>query len=175
MPDLIQREHLDTDPLDCLREQIKTATEGRMAISRYGLAEIVAERTGMPLDQAQLLVHAYCDEYASHVPAYLGREFNLFWPKVLAFVFAVAGTGIFWYGVTLRQVRRQCPEDGLRTAYWFGLGSVQDRKDVGQNGLRNLSRSGAQRNALAAYRSEPALSGDLYRNGRQHFQPGSRR
>ena len=117
MPDLIQREHLDTDPLDCLREQIKTATEGRMAISRYGLAEIVAERTGMPLDQAQLLVHAYCDEYASHVPAYLGREFNLFWPKVLAFVFAVAGTGIFWYGVTLRQARKP-------SWLWFAVGTI---------------------------------------------------
>jgi hypothetical protein len=117
MPDLIQREHLDTDPLECVKEQIKTATEGRMAISRYGLAEIVAERTGMPIDQAQLLVEAYCDESAAHVPAYLGREFNLFWPKVVAFIFAIGGTAIFWYGMSLSRAKKPA-------WLWFAIGTI---------------------------------------------------
>lgn len=117
MPDLIEREHLETDPLDCLREQLKTSAEGRMAVSRFGLAEIVAERTGMPMDQAQMLVDAYCDQYATHVPAYLSREFNLFWPKVLAFVFAVAGVGVIWYANGLNRAKKPA-------WLWFAVGTV---------------------------------------------------
>lgn len=117
MPDIIQREHLDTNPVECLREELKTASEGRQAVSRFGLAETVAERTGMPLEQAQLLVDAFCDENAAHVPAYLRREFNLFWPKVLSFMFAIAGTAVFWYGMGLFRAKKPA-------WMWFAVGTL---------------------------------------------------
>jgi hypothetical protein len=117
MADLINREFLDTDPVDCVEEEIKVASEGRRALSRYGLAEIVSERTGMPMDQAQLLVDAYCEEHATYIPAYLGREFGLFWPKVLAFLFALVGIGVFWYGNTLRHAKKPA-------WLWFAIGTA---------------------------------------------------
>jgi hypothetical protein len=117
MADLINRELLDTDPVDCVEEQIKTAAEGHRPLSRYGLAEIVSERTGMPMEQAQLLVDAYCDEYAPQIPAYLRNEFNLFWPKVLGFTFAVVGISGFWYAVTLRQAKKPA-------WVWFAAGTI---------------------------------------------------
>lgn len=117
MANLIERELLETDPLDCLREQLKGSSDSRTPISRFGLAEIISERTGMPLDQAKLLVDAYCDQYATHVPAYLGKEFNLFWPKVLALVFTFAGIAVLWYGMHLHRM-------GKPAWFWFALGTL---------------------------------------------------
>lgn len=117
MPDLIQREHLDTDPVDCVKQQIKLADDARNPISRYGLAEIVSERTGMPLDEAKLLVEAYCEEHAAYIPAYLSNEFGLLWPKVVAFIAAIAGLGVFWYAMTLRM-------DKKPAWMWFAIGTI---------------------------------------------------
>lgn len=117
MPDVMHREHLETDPLDCVREQLKLSADTKTPLSRFGLAEIVSERTGMPVDQAQLLVDAYCDQYATHVPAYLGKEFNLFWPKVIALGFAIAGTAVLWYGMGLHRAKKPA-------WMWFAIGTV---------------------------------------------------
>ena len=117
MPEVTQREHLETDPLDCVREQLKLSADAKMPLSRFGLAEIVSERTGMPMDQSQLLVDAYCEQYATHVPAYLGREFNLFWPKVVAFVFAIAGTSVLWYGMGIHRAKKPA-------WVWFVTGTI---------------------------------------------------
>lgn len=142
MPELIERELLETDPLDCLREQLKTSADGRVPISRFGLAEIVSERTGMPFDQAQLLVDAYCDQYATHVPAYLGREFNLFWPKVLAFTFTIAGTGVFWYAMNLQRAKKPA-------WLWFAVGTVVFGLGVFQwvRGLESYQRRQSEKKA----------------------------
>jgi hypothetical protein len=142
MPDIIQREHLDTNPVDCLKEELKTASDGRQAVSRYGLAETVAERTGMPFEQAQLLVDAFCDENAPHVPAYLKREFNLFWPKVLAFAFAVGGIAVFWYGMGLARAKKPA-------WLWFAVGTVIFGIGVFQwvRGLERYQNRAAQRRA----------------------------
>ncbi|MBC8063509.1 MAG: hypothetical protein H7Y17_01665 [Chlorobia bacterium] len=77
----------------------------------------MSERTGMPMDQAQLLVETYCEENATHVPAYLRREFGLFWPKVVAFVFAIAGTSAFWYGMGLQRAKKPA-------WLWLAIGTI---------------------------------------------------
>lgn len=117
MPEIIEREHLDTDPIICIKEEIETSKKTQTPVSRFGLAEIVSERTGMPIEQAQQLVDAYCDQMATHVPAYLGREFNLFWPKVLAFCFAIIGVTTFWYGMGLFRAKKPA-------WLWFAIGTV---------------------------------------------------
>lgn len=117
MPEISQREFIDTDPLDYLGSQIQSARTNCQPISKFSLAETLAERTGMPIDQAHLLVEAYCEEHETHIPDYLGGEFNLFWPKVVALGMALAGMGIFRYAVHLRSVRQS-------SWIWMMLGTV---------------------------------------------------
>ena len=117
MPELIHREHMDTDPIQCVKEHISRSIDDRKPVSRYGLASIVAEQSGMPMDQAQELVEAYCEEHAAYVPAYLGREFGLFWPRVMAVIVIVAGLSIGWYAYSIYKSNKP--------AYlWFSIATV---------------------------------------------------
>ncbi len=106
MSTIIEREKLDTDPVQLMREELAAAQKDRRPISRFGLAAKVAEQTGMPQDQAVLLVEAFCDEHAECTPAYLNNEFGLFWPKVLAVIFTAAGIGVFWFGTQVMHDKR---------------------------------------------------------------------
>jgi hypothetical protein len=125
MPEIIQREFIDTDPLQYLGAQIQSARASCQPISKFSLAETLSERTGMPIDQAHLLVDAYCEEHEAHIPDYLGGEFNLFWPKVLAFGMALAGIGIFRYAVYLRSIKQSSWIWMMVGTVVFGLGALQ--------------------------------------------------
>lgn len=117
MAEVLLREQLDTDPVDFIKEQLRHSGETCTPISRFGLSEMLAERTGMEMDEAQAEVDRYCNIAANHIPAYLSREFNLFWPKVLAVVFAVAGLAVFWYGVGLFRAKQPA-------WIWFMAGTI---------------------------------------------------
>ena len=106
MPTIIEREKLDTDPIQLVWHELEAAKKERRPLSRFGLAAKVAEQTGMPEDQAALLVEAFCEQHAAATPAYLRSEFSLFWPKVMAVIFALTGAGIFWLGSYLAHGHR---------------------------------------------------------------------
>jgi len=117
LAEVLLREHLDTDPVECIKELLKTMSETQTPVSRFGLTEMLAERTGLPSDEAREQVDLYCDIAARHVPDYLHSEFHLFWPKVLAFVFAAAGIAVFWYGMSLYRAKHPA-------WIWFCVGTV---------------------------------------------------
>lgn len=144
MSTIIEREKLDTDPIELLKTEVERSKKERHPISRYGLAEIVAERTQMPLEQAQLLVEAFCDENATAVPAYLGSELKLFWPKVWACILAAAGFGIFWFG-------RDAWLHKKPAWMWFALGTIVFGLGVFQ-WVRSLESYRARRRVQSAER-----------------------
>lgn len=84
------------DALSLLTSEIELAQRSHRPMSRRALAELVAERTGMPFRDAHAVVEAYCDANAAAVPEYLGGEFSVFWLKVIAVVNVLVGLGAFY-------------------------------------------------------------------------------
>ena len=155
MAEVMLREHLDTDPVDCIKLQLKAAENSRTPISRFGLTEILSERCGLSVEEAREQVDQYCDIAAQHVPDYLGSEFHLFWPKVLAFVFAIAGMGIFWYGVTLQKAKQPSWLWFCVGTIVFGIGVFQWVRSLERYQLRQARKAREARERLRVKYAKP--------------------
>jgi hypothetical protein len=107
------------DLVELIEKEISTARDERRPTSRQQLAEIVNERTGMPVPEALTLVDTYCDEKEPAIPYYLQDEFAIPWLKAVAVINVVIGVAFLWYGV---KVLRTVPaKPGWP---WFCIGTI---------------------------------------------------
>ena len=155
MAEVILREHLDTDPVECIKQHIKSAEDAKVPISRFGLSEIIAEQTGIAPDEARAQVDDYCDIAARHLPDYLSKEFHLFWPKVVAFAFAVAGMGVFWYGMTLFRAKHPAWLWFCMGTILFGIGLFQWVRSLERYQIRHARKLRDKRERLRAKYAKP--------------------
>lgn len=103
--------------VDIIQREIQKARDDRRPTSRQMLAEIINERTGMPVSEALHVVDAYCENEEPAIPYYLQDEFAIPYLKFVAVIIALAGIGFFWYGVTLQRV-------GKPAYVWYSLGTI---------------------------------------------------
>src|SRR5436309_1938003 len=95
----------DLDPVELVTNEIELSRKEHRPVSRQLLADLVFTKTGMRMDQAWLLVDAYCDEHEAAIPGYLSLEFNMHWPKVVGVLLAVAAIVVAWMGVQATQAK----------------------------------------------------------------------
>lgn len=103
--------------VDIIQREIQKARDDRRPTSRQMLAEIINERTGMPVSQATQIVDAYCEAEEPAIPYYLQDEFAIPYLKFIAIVIAMAGIGFIWYGVTQQRT-------GKPAYMWYSVGTV---------------------------------------------------
>lgn len=103
--------------VDIIQREIQKARDDRRPTSRQMLAEIINERTGMPVSEAVHIVDAYCESEEPAIPYYLQDEFAIPYLKFIAVIIAMAGIGFVWYGVTQLRV-------GKPAYIWYSLGTV---------------------------------------------------
>lgn len=108
-----------TDLVELISKEISLARDERRPTSRQQLAEIVNDRTGMPVPEALTLVDTYCDEKEPAIPYYLQEEFAIPWLKAIAVLNVVIGVAAIWYGVKV--LRTTPPKPGWP---WFSLGTI---------------------------------------------------
>jgi hypothetical protein len=103
--------------VDLIQGEIQKARDDRRATSRQMLAEIMHERTGMPVSEAHHIVDAYCDAEEPAIPYYLQDEFAIPYLKFVAVIIAIAGIAFVWYGVTQQRL-------GKPAYVWYSVGTV---------------------------------------------------
>jgi hypothetical protein len=103
--------------VDIIQREIQKARDDRRPTSRQMLAEIINDRTGMPVSEALHIVDAYCENEEPAIPYYLQDEFAIPYLKFVAVIIALAGVGFFWYGVTQQRI-------GKPAYVWYSLGTV---------------------------------------------------
>jgi hypothetical protein len=99
MSTTIEREKQKLDPIELVKNEIKSSRDEHRPISRQLLADLVATRTSIKMDKAWLLVDEYCAEHEAGIPGYLRQEFNLHWLKVIGVLLAVASMGVAGLGI----------------------------------------------------------------------------
>lgn len=103
--------------VDIIQSEIQRARDDRRPTSRQMLAEIINERTGMPVADALAIVDAYCEAEEPAIPYYLQEEFAIPYLKFVAIVIALGGIAFMWYGVTQQQ-------KGKPAYMWYSIGTV---------------------------------------------------
>jgi hypothetical protein len=101
MSSATQESNGSSDLVELIASEIRRAREETRPTSRQQLADIVHNRTGMPVAEAFSFVDIYCEEHEPGVPGYLQEEFAVPYLKVLAVVNAMIAVGLCYYGVTL--------------------------------------------------------------------------
>ena len=103
--------------VDIIQGEIQKARNDRRPTSRQMLAEIINERTGMPVAEALHIVDAYCEAEEPAIPYYLQEEFAIPYLKFVAIVIALVGIAFVWYGVMQQRL-------GKPAYVWYSLGTV---------------------------------------------------
>jgi hypothetical protein len=103
--------------VDIIQDEIKKARDDRRPTSRQTLAEIVHERSGMPIAEALQLVDSYCETEEPAIPYYLQEEFAIPYLKFIAIMIVLGGIAFIWYGVTEQR-------KGRPAYVWYSLGTV---------------------------------------------------
>jgi hypothetical protein len=87
------------DLIALVSQEILAARMATRPTSRQELANIVHERSGMPVSDAFEFVDRYCDEHEPGVPGFLQEEFAIPYLKVLAVFNAIVAIGLCYNGV----------------------------------------------------------------------------
>lgn len=103
--------------LDIIQSEIKQARDDRRPTSRQQLAEIIRDRTGMPVNEALQIVDAYCEAEEPGIPFYLQDEFAIPYLKFIAIMIVLGGIAFIYYGVTVQR-------SGKPAHVWYSLGTV---------------------------------------------------
>lgn len=103
--------------VDIIQNEIQKARDDRRPTSRQQLAEIIRERTGMPVNEALPIVDAYCEAEEPAIPYYLQEEFAIPYLKFVAIMIVVGGLFFIYYGVTEQR-------KGRPAYVWYSLGTV---------------------------------------------------
>ena len=103
--------------VDIIQSEIQRARQDHRPTSRQMLAEMINERTGMPVAEALHIVDAYCEAEEPAIPYYLQDEFAIPYLKFVAIVIAMAGIAFMWYAVTQQK-------SGKPAYVWYSLGTI---------------------------------------------------
>ena len=107
----------NTDAITLIEREIIDSENERRPLSRQMLAELVNQRTGMPVADAFTLVDGYCDDKAPRIPHYLQEEFAIPYLKVIAAINIAITLGVYYWGI---QVSRK----GLPAWMYFTVGTL---------------------------------------------------